>query len=299
MGGAVSTGTLSRSGRPTAKGNVAKSGRHARANRALFLPGSIFKNIFRFRKREKKDTPALASAPASGLPPFSLTLTMPRLIGGILGLLLLLVWAFFLGVLMGRSPEGALPLVFMHDENSASAEASSPAELPAPETALSEKTSSVLLPEELHFLNNINHKNTSPDLLTTTPLPTDIPQLTESQRKTTETSARSFSSPSLAPVTAPSVQAAAKAAAPASSSSKYEYVYQVAASPDRKSILSLKEKLQRNGYAAALEHTEKKGKPLYRVLVTFQATPEEMRERLSQLAKLNIKDSFLRARKAL
>lgn len=327
VGGAVSSGTLPRGGNSASRGNVAKNKRTT--NR--FSPGKIgislakkIGSLATLPLRSKSQPPLSGedSAPRESVSQpgksFIFALSLPQLLGAGGIVALLLVWAFFLGILTGRGMENRLPLLAEKTQSPTPVQEIDQ-KSGAGQVAKTESTveSEVLMPENLRFLNDLNRKSTSADVLTSTPLPTDIPQLTAVQKKISEESVQN-STPDFAlqpgqipPSTierTPGTSDKKKAASTPGQSQQttqnpgepqFEYIFQVAASTDLHSVQELQTKLQKAGLTVSVEHAVKNNAPLYRVLITLRGSQEESQALRAKFQQLNLQNSFLRSKKNL
>lgn len=324
VGGAVSAGTLPRSGSIAPRGNVAKNQRSASSLSIEKKGPPLTKrlgSLIKLPLRIKSQPPIAGEAPASRESVFQpgksfvFAMSFPQLLGAGAILALLLVWSFFLGILMGRGMENSLPMLAEKFPQSTvvpveTQELSASAEKTPEEAHSADK---VIMPEDLRFLNDLSRKSASADVLTSAPLPTDIPQLTAVQRKVSEESVQNATPAFSMQPDRPKIpsethetphdnarnetretRSKQDPAAP-----QFEYIFQVAASTDLKSVQTLQTKLRKAGLSVSVEHATKNNAPLYRVLVTLRGSQEDSQALRAKLQQLNLRSSFLRSKKNL
>ena len=323
MGGAVSTGTLPRGGSVAPRGNVAKNQRSSYSAAPNEKKGGAliknFKALLRLPLKIKKQPAVSGEALSSheSIPQaqsgksFVFALSFAQLLGAGAILALLLIWAFFLGILMGRGMKNSLPMLAESSQQSALPQSGATQSAAPAESAHDAKPSQnvILMPEDLRFLNDLEQKPSSADVLTSTPLPTDIPQLTAVQRKVSEASVQNATPPfAIQPdqqerQTALQEENSDRTPAPRPSQNpalpQFEYVFQVAASTDMQSVQALQARLQKAGLHASVEHAVKNNAPLYRVLVTLRGSQKDSQALRARLEQLNLQNSFLRSKKTL
>lgn len=317
-----SAGTLLRSGNTASRGNVAKNKRTSNSNFGEKNRVSLVKKLGTLitLPLRKKNQPPIAGEVSTSrnsvIQPgksFVFALNFSQLFGAGTILALLVIWAFFLGILMGRSMKNSP----MRAENSPQVPPVESLDHSAEESAKTPRGDTVIMPEDLHFLNDPGRKSISADVLTSAPLPTDIPQLTAVQRKTSEKSVQNATpTPSEEKAMPPTLSRADPASreipqnkTPSAledtrrtldpASPQFEYIFQVAAGTELKPIQALQKKLQKEGLSVSIEHATKNNAPLYRVLVTLRGSQEDSQALRSKLQKLNLRSSFLRSKKNL
>ena len=218
---------------------------------------------------------------------------------------------------MGRGMENSLPMLAENSQQSALPQSDATQSAAPADGAHDAKPSQnvILMPEDLRFLNDLEQKPSSADVLTSTPLPTDIPQLTAVQRKVSEASVQNATPPfAMQPEQQERQTASPQQTAPREENDdrttasrppqnpalpQFEYVFQVAASTDMQSVQALRARLQKAGLHASVEHAVKNNAPLYRVLVTLRGSQKDSQALRARLEQLHLQNSFLRSKKNL
>lgn len=215
-----------------------------------------------------------------------------RLIMLMLLLVMLLVWAFFIGVLVGRGekPEDTVPEIarLMPSVNGTTTAVVSGLEA-LNEVAEQEKSkpkNEIMKPESLGFMRDLKSNPTTDDL-TKAPLPTNIPPKSE---KPANQPATSSGKPADKPADKPAASTSSERAA---GENVFDYIYQVAASGDKAATNDLKNKLINNGFKASIVEAQKDGKTIYRLNVAFRGTPEDTRTLSEDLKKVGINNKIL------
>lgn len=217
-----------------------------------------------------------------------------------LGLLcvFLLIWAFFIGVLVGRGekPENMVPEIaaLMPSQNSTmTLPITGSGNAQAPEDK-------IIQPENLEFMGNLKTKPTNADL-TEAPLATNIPPkqskpapspVVVEQKPATkpQAEAKPQTQTQVQPQTKPQTQASTQAAP---GEGVFDYVYQVAASGDKNGAEGLKNKLIANGMDAFVIEAQKDGSTIYRINVRFRGTPDDTKALTKKLQDVGIDRKIL------
>jgi cell division protein FtsN len=181
--------------------------------------------------------------------------------------LVALVWAFILGVLVGRGyhPESVIPQVARLLPGQSE---------PAPVPDKKVKDGQVLKPEELGFFESL-------------------------QQETSSEEARRPSGSSSGPREGRSNQARAERKAPETSESSFRYVYQVAAFQSGDQARTLSSRLEEAGLSASVTSVRNEAGLWYRVHVAFQGQPSDTSKLKEQLRKLGCPKPFLRSKTPL
>ncbi len=185
----------------------------------------------------------------------TLTLRIPTVIGGLLALVVGLVWVFILGIMVGRgqAPESQIPHIaglMPRVESSAIA----PPQITTPQT-------DTIIPEE--------------DLSYAAALKADTSRRAPERQAPQETRA---STPEVRPAAAES-----RPTPPATPQESFDYVYQVAAYKSAAPCDELVAKLKKSGLKAYTEKSDDKGGPWYKTMVSYRGTPDDvdtLREKL-------------------
>ena len=211
----------------------------------------------------------------------------------------LLIWAFFIGVLVGRGerPEAVVPQIaeLMPCRNSS-------AESAGAQTASNpKKNDEVISAEELNFMGHLKSKPSNADL-PKAPLATNIPSKrervqadlpkVEKHDRSGQTAASASGNKSLNE-SADRRKGDDDRSKQGSSEDVFDYVYQVAASTDKNGADSLKNKLVANGMDAFVLEASKGGKPIYRINVRYRGTPDSTKELSRKLESVGLSRKIL------
>ncbi len=208
-------------------------------------------------------------APAKKPRGVTLHLRIPTLIGGLLALLVGLVWVFILGILVGRgqAPEQQIPQIAgLMPKVEASA-------LPPPQIA-EPPTPTVIPEEELSYTHALRPEKGSPAQRGPGTTPSS-PAKPEQQKP--------------APEKAPVVDDAKKEV--------FDYVFQVAAYKAADPCDRLVEKLKKAGLKCSTEKTEGKNVTWYKAVVTLRGTAEDAKALEATLAAHKLSAPLLRSKK--
>ena len=207
----------------------------------------------------------------------------------------LLIWAFFIGILVGRGdhPEEVVPEIaaWMPSQNST-------APVGMDENGENIRfPDKIIPPEELEFMGNLKTRPSSDDL-TRAPLATNIPpkqekpvpqqpvvEVHQADQKPTQTAGQTK------PTEKPQTQSQPKTQD--SGEGVFDYVYQVAASGDKAGAENLKNKLATNGMNAFIITADKDGSVIYRINVRFRGTPDDTHQLTKQLAAAGLDRKIL------
>ena len=205
-------------------------------------------------------------SPAKKTRGLTLHLRIPTLIGGLLALLVGLIWVFILGILVGRgqAPEQKIPQIAgLMPKVEASA-------LPPPQIA--EPPAPTVIPEEeLSYTRILRPESANAQRGPTPPTPAKPDQ----QKPATE-------KPPVAADTKKEV---------------FDYVFQVAAYKAADPCDRLVEKLKKAGLKCSTEKTEGKNVTWYKALVTLRGTAEEAKALEATLAAHKLSAPLLRSKK--
>ncbi|GAB6058612.1 SPOR domain-containing protein [Desulfonatronum parangueonense] len=201
---------------------------------------------------------------------------------GMVGILIM-AWAFILGILVGRgyNPESVIPEIGRIITPQTSAITSAP-----PRT--------VLQPEELRFFETLQERASQP--APTAPPRNEPPARPQAQQHIQQQPATRIEQPQ------PLVQAPPAEPTPApvpSLGPQYEFVFQVASFQNDGQARSLQQRISSAGIPATVEAGTVEGRQWYRVLVTVRGAQTDANHIKSQLQGLGIENPFLRAKKSL
>ena len=182
--------------------------------------------------------------------------------------LVALVWAFILGVLVGRGyhPESVIPQVARLLPGQ-----SEPA--PVPEQEVTE--SRVLKPEELGFFESLQDGSSSQSR-------------SEQPRTSSQQQGRRSSN-----------QAQTQATGSTSKEADFRYLYQVAAFKSKDQARALNTRLKAAGLASSVTSVRRDAGLWFRVQVTFQGTPSDILGLKARLKELGCPKPFLRSKTPL
>jgi hypothetical protein len=172
---------------------------------------------------------------------------------------LAVIWAFILGILVGRGyhPEAYIPglsMFFVQPANTSKETEDI--------TKNEYKKASVLRAEELGFYEKLLR---SPDKKPSGSSHSELKQ-----------------------------QGSKKALSKKKTRTVYRYIYQVAAFQTVKPAENLCHKLRQNGYQAQMQKVQKDQKVWYRIFVPFEGLPQEAQRFKSKLAAMGISNPFIR-----
>ncbi|WP_051694489.1 SPOR domain-containing protein [Desulfohalovibrio reitneri] len=221
---------------------------------------------------------------------FTIRLTTGKAVG--LGFLALLVlgWAFFLGIVLGRGyqPEKAVPEIARIMPEPSAEKAKAP-----------EQPERVLKPEELDYMDSLrkepveNETGGAEEVQTaeTRPEPAPKPEPEpgptpgpEPEKRRTEVAPQD-----------PAAKAETTAAEP--EGQRFDYIYQVASFQKDASAVALIKRIEGVGLKAGLRTAQVKGSTWQRVMVYFRGTPDETEAMKSKLATLGIDRVILKSKK--
>lgn len=199
---------------------------------------------------------------------------------------LIMVWMFILGVLVGRGykPETFIPQL----ARILPQDAVQSIQGPAPKDERSE----TLKPEDLTFYDDLK-KGSEPKrepvkktpVKATPPKPAAQPPVKASPPK---------------PAAQPSVKPASPAPAAASAETgRFRYIYQVAAFKEEDRAVLFRDQILKGGISSYFLKGESAGDPWFRVYVSFDGTPEQTGKLHSELEKMGVKNPLLRSKKPI
>ena len=201
---------------------------------------------------------------------------------GLVGVLVM-AWAFILGILIGRgyNPESVIPELGRMITPQNQAVSSAP-----PQT--------VLQPEELRFFETLQERAShpvppAPTRIDATARPQPLPPVPQQPSVRLEQSQPPIQIP-----TTDTDQAPLPALGP-----RYEFVFQVASFQHEGQARSLQQQIASSGIPAAVETGTVNGLKWYRVMVTVHGEQADANRVQSQLQGLGIENPFLRAKKSL
>lgn len=196
--------------------------------------------------------------------------------------LMVLVWIFIFGVLVGR---GYRPEVLIPQLSRVLPEAKTQGEPPTPPPSDETRPSDVLTAEELDF-----HET----LQSTPPAPS--PGRTESSPSTTaQKSPRStVTTPAETPRVPAETQTSSESAGP-----RFRFVYQVGSFKSPAQARVNQDLLRSRGLDASISQATVQGASWHRIEVAFSGTESEARAFRERLRSLGISEAFLRSKKQL
>ena len=256
-------------------------------------------------------------------------LSLMRLLMIISIMILLVVWAFFIGVLMGRgeTPENVVPEIarMMPSANSTVSESTAlvagmlekgtgveqgnntslgDAKDAQPEV-VSHPKDGIIKPENLGLMDGMKNKPGRDDL-TTEPLSTSIPPQKEKNKskekdvvvenKTKDKEQTTTLKDKAKDTKKDKTKDKAKEQNSANSKGQFDYVYQVAASSDAAAAEKLKSKIASLGISSNIQSGEKDGKTVYRIQVNYRGTPDQIKNLRQELEKVGIKQIILKTK---
>lgn len=224
---------------------------------------------------------------------------------GLLGVFLL-IWAFFIGILVGRGdkPEDMVPEIaaLMPSEN-----ATDPTFVINSESTQASE-GKILQPENLGFMGNLKTKPSNDDL-TNAPLATNIPTKQKpvpsvasepKQNGVPGKNLQSDAKPQAKPQGQTQAQTQAQTQVQPKSEAQvapgedvFDYVYQVAASSDKNGAEGLKDKLIAKGLDAFVLEAKKDESTIYRINVRFRGSPDDTRKLTKDLQDAGIDRKIL------
>ena len=259
-------------------------------------------------------------------------LSLMRLLMIFLVMILLVVWAFFIGILMGRgeTPENVVPEIarMMPSANSTVSESTAlVADMLEKGTGVDQNASNqpqndkdvqadaaskpkdgIIKPENLGLMDGMKNKPGRDDL-TTEPLSTSIPPQKEKNKpKEAPAAAENKAGKDAQSKSKDKDQAKDKtkdktkdknkeqSKDASNSNGQFDYVYQVAASYDAGAAEKLKNKIASLNINSSIQSGEKDGKMLYRVHVNYRGKPEQIKNLRQELEKVGIKQIILRTK---
>ena len=262
-------------------------------------------------------------------------LSLMRLLMIISIMILLVVWAFFIGVLMGRgeTPENVVPEIarMMPSANSTVSEStalvagmlekgtgveqsnSTPSRdvKDAQPEVVSNPKDGIIKPENLGLMDGMKNKPGRDDL-TTEPLSTSIPPQKEKNKSkekdvVVENKAKDKEQSTTLKNKAKDTKkdknkdknkdkTKDKEQNSVNSKGQFDYVYQVAASSDAAAAEKLKSKIASLGLSSNIQSGERDGKTVYRIQVNYRGTPDQIKNLRQELEKVGIKQIILRTK---
>lgn len=220
---------------------------------------------------------------------------------GMIGLcgvmLLVMAWAFILGILVGRGykPESVLAELGQMVPVTGKDPAKTP---PGP-----------LLPEELRFFETLQEKISpilpavAPDRKETTaasPPPTKPqPALTAPAQTTSGAGPTGEKQPEAARPHAPTVSIPAEPGQGQSQEPLFDYVYQIASFQNEAQARAMQQRVNALGHASSVEVSMVNGEKWYRVLVSLRGTTKDAAQMKQQLQKLGVERPFIRIKKPI
>ncbi len=255
-------------------------------------------------------------------------LSLLRLMMIVLVMILLLVWAFFIGVLMGRgeTPEDAVPEIasMMPTANSTVSESAAlVANMLEKGTGHNNNTNAnpaqtkmdkqvqtstaqpahprdgIIQAENLGLMDGMKNKPNRDDL-TNEPLSTSIPpqkekpQASDKKNKPKEQDKKNQADQDKQ--AKDKAQTKDQAKDKSGSSGQFDYVYQVAASTDAAAAEKLKKQIEGLGVSASVQSGEKDGKTLYRIQVSYRGRPDQISGLRQKLSKVGIGQIILKTK---
>lgn len=234
-------------------------------------------------------------------------LTFLRILILLAVLVMLLIWVFFIGVLVGRGekPEENLPEIARIMPNDKSV-ALNGTEGIAGENAPAAPNSGpvkpeVLKAENLDFMDTLKTKPSQEDL-TKAPLPTNIPAKNKKKVEADKASAskdkkkaESDKAATKDKLNKDKNRAEDKKTVP-TDAKVFDYVYQVAASKDAAASEKLKDKIRALGLNASVQKEGQGDNQLCRIQVAFRGSPDDTYAMKEKLKKVGINNVIMRSK---
>lgn len=196
--------------------------------------------------------------------------------------LMVLVWIFIFGVLVGR---GYRPEVLIPQLTRVLPEAKTQLEPPTPPPSAETKRYDVLTAEELDFHETLQSKP---------PAPSPDRAEASSSRTAQKPSRTSATTPSNSPPVPAETHASAEAAGP-----RFSFVYQVGSFKSPAQARVNQDLLRSRGLDASISRATVQGTSWHRIEVTFSGTEAEARAFRERLRSLGVSEAFLRSKKPL
>ncbi len=245
---------------------------------------------------------------AGGRRTVTVTLGIPALVSSVILLCVCIVWAFILGIILGRghaperhipelqrimpqaSPTPAAQVISGDGKSLARAEANATAGAEASGSARSAgepARSGVLSQQDLDFRNALKGGQQPATPASTRPQTADKADKDKAARDKKAEQAKSADK---------KADKAARETPVDPKKQAYDYLYQVAAYKDAPSSDALAARLRQSGLKARTEKERDKESTWYKTVVSFRGTPEEIASLRRQLAAHNITRLILKAK---
>ncbi|TVR00123.1 MAG: SPOR domain-containing protein [Desulfovibrionales bacterium] len=206
---------------------------------------------------------------------WSFELGLPGVMGvGFIGVLIM-VWAFILGILVGRGyhPESVIPDI---------------GRIVSPQEPFLSSPRTVLQPEELRFHDTLQERGSQPAPI--------APRRPEPPAPSVPPPSHQVSPSQESPPAPPPAPAATT---PEPQQERFEFVYQVASFQTEPQARALQQQIAAVGLRASVEAGLVDGRQWYRVLVTVRGGQGEADQARARLQAIGVADPFLRAKKSL
>jgi cell division protein FtsN len=216
---------------------------------------------------------------------------------------LIMVWMFILGVLVGRGyrPEAVIPqLAKVLPQEQAPGQAAPQQEGQAPQEQ------PTLKPEELGFYEDLKGSG-KPRAAKPAPAPAK-PSAAPNQSQPAPPQPQAAVQPAAAQATAPPVNKPApapsqpdqdKGSAASAQTQKFRYIYQVASFKQEDRATLFRDQAKAKGYNTSYVREPVNDEYWYRVLVTLEGTAQEQEKLRSGLEAIGVKNPLLRSKKPL
>lgn len=259
------------------------------------------------RSGSARPSSGAGGAGGAGAGPRGITvrLTFLRILILLAVLVMLLIWVFFIGVLVGRGekPEDNLPEIarIMPSEKGMALNGTEEAsDVPAAEPNSGPVKPKVLKAENLDFMDTLKTKPSQEDL-TKAPLPTNIPAKNKKKPENDKASVSKDKKKAESDKTALKDKANKdkktedKKIVP-TDAKVFDYVYQVAASKDAAASEKLKDKISALGLNASVQKDSKGDSALYRIQVAFRGSPDDTNAMKEKLKTVGINSVIMRSK---
>ncbi len=246
-------------------------------------------------------------APSSGSPKrFKVELSVTGMVGSLIVLLLGVVWVFIFGVLVGRGYQPTIPTPEMATVDK------------GVEKAEADPSKDVIAPEDLDFYQRLKQDGTAAK----DQGPAEVPEVAEAAKSEKQVAAepvkaKQEAAPAKEPVqmaavaspapgqlaVAPGSQAVQEAAeakpeqAVSTGAQRFDYVYQAASVSEPQAALRLRDQIRGLGYGSEVKVVRGEDKVWHRVVVEFQASPEDLETVKAKLKTIGVPDPLLRSKR--
>lgn len=239
---------------------------------------------------------------------YSFEFTISGLFSLFMFALLVIIWMFILGVLVGRGykPERFIPKIsaLLPDEANKTQTIDATSKLPQDESSTGNEELQTLKPEDLTFFDSLKKKNETPTL------PPAQPK-TELQKNEAQPSGEPAAKPrAIAQTDKTAKTSTPQTATPPKQSTKnpektqtkslsYRYIFQVAAFKEEQRAQSFRSDLKAKGIACSVLREDVAGIPWFRVYSSYDGTAEGAEKFMVELKNNGVKKPLLRGKKPL